>query len=184
MFSSKELESFAGAMEKAAFKKRWLHHREFFQDMPVSIEYEKGGKRVSSDGKWSTDMKAHYGYLRGTRGVDGDEVDVYVGDDAEAKNAYIVHQLRYDGERYDEDKVILGVSSKEKAEELYLEHMPKKYLGSISVLPIDQFKRAMMSSWRRPHRITEDSGRKRTPDIMPSKEWERVARKLEREEGR
>lgn len=68
-----------------------------FQGIPISIENDKGSVRkgVDKDGKpWKTEMKFPYGYIDGTKGADGEEVDVYVGPDKSADKAYVVQQRR------------------------------------------------------------------------------------------
>jgi len=86
-------------------------------------------------------MRAPYGFIKGTKGADGEEIDVFVGPDKEAPKAYVVHQHKPDGTGFDEDKVILGVRTKEEAKELFLQHYDDpKFLGPISILPVDDLK--------------------------------------------
>jgi hypothetical protein len=87
-----------------------------------------------------------YGYIVGTKGKDGEEVDAYVGPDKEAPNAYVVHQHKPDGTGYDEDKVMLAFASKLEAKKAFLRHYDsKKFLGPISVVPIDRLKELIAS---------------------------------------
>ena len=115
-----------------------------FQGIEIAIENRKGSVRkgVDADGKpWRTVMKAPYGYIVGSEGADGEGVDVYVGLVKDAPNAYVVHQHKDTGKGYDEDKVILGVTSKEEAQKLYLEHYDDpKFLGPIKEVPIERLK--------------------------------------------
>ena len=115
-----------------------------FQGLKISIENKKGSVRkgVDKDGnKWRTVMKAPYGYLTGTKGADGEGVDVYVGPNKEAPFAFVVHQHKDDGTGFDEDKAILGVDSEEEAKKLYLEHYDDpKFLGPISKVSIERLK--------------------------------------------
>src|ERR1700733_1570660 len=53
--------------------------------LPVTIETPRGRMRhgAGEDGKpWSVQMPCHYGYVKRTIASDGDQVDVYVGDEA------------------------------------------------------------------------------------------------------
>lgn len=124
-----------------------------FRKMIVDIENLDGSTREGTDanGKpWKTKFRgAHYGEIRGSKGADGDPLDVYIKNppDDGANMAYIVHQNypRTHPEKpgeYDEDKVVLGVSSAEEAKELYLRHYNRKdFLRSITEMPIEPFKR-------------------------------------------
>jgi hypothetical protein len=125
-------------------KEHKLHGHTTHQGLRIAIENRKGSVRsgVDRDGKpWRTVMKAPYGYIQGTRGADGEEVDAYVGPVKDAPHAFVVHQHKHTGKGYDEDKVILGVRSEEEAKKLYLAHYnDPKFLGPISQVPIDRLK--------------------------------------------
>jgi hypothetical protein len=119
------------------------------QGIPVAVENRKGSVRsgVDKDGKpWRTVMKAPYGYLKGTEGADGEEVDAYVGPKKDATHAFVVHQHKSTGKGYDEDKVILGVPDEQAAKKLYLRHYDDpKFLGPISRVPIERLKELIAS---------------------------------------
>ena len=91
----------------------------------VTIEQPKGSVRsgVDKDGKkWSTTMQNTYGYIRGTEGVDGDHIDVFLTDDMDGwdgKKVFVVDQYNPDG-TFDEHKVMLGFNSIDEAYDAYL----------------------------------------------------------------
>ena len=103
-----------------------------FQGIEIFIENKAGSTRsgVASDGtRWSTKMKYHYGELARTMGADGDPVDVYIGPNPIAPTAFVIHQRAgwgADGDAppgtYDEDKVMLGFSTREAAIVAYNAH--------------------------------------------------------------
>lgn len=130
---------------KLAFK---LQGHTTHQGLRIAIENQKGSVRsgVDKDGKpWRTEMKHPYGYIKGSKGADGEEVDCYVGPKADATHAHVVHQKKDDGS-YDEDKCILGVNSKAEAKKLYLAHYnTDKYLGPIKRVPMERFKELLSS---------------------------------------
>lgn len=116
-----------------------------FQGLEIDVEFKAGSTRkgVSPTGEaWEAPMFAHYGEIRNTRGVDGDNLDVYVGDNHDASLVVVIHQHK-PGEGYDEDKVILGCSSVEEAIGLYKRHYPKPgfYVGEHKAMPIGAFWR-------------------------------------------
>jgi inorganic pyrophosphatase len=116
------------------------------QGIPVDIENRKGSVREgkNEDGStWRTKFKIPYGYIRGTKGADGEEVDAYVGPDKDAPKAYVVKQKKDDGS-YDEDTVMLGFKSKAKARKGILQHYDDpKYIGATKTVPIDKLKREL-----------------------------------------
>lgn len=118
-----------------------------FQGLGIAIENRKGSVRsgVDRDGKpWRTEMKHPYGYIKGTKGADGEEIDVYVGPDKKAPEAHVVHQHKSNGKGYDEDKVMLGFPSLEAARKAYLAHYNSpKFLGPISSMPVEVLKKIM-----------------------------------------
>ncbi len=86
----------------------------------VSIENPAGSVRrgVDADGKaWATTMHNTYGYIRGTVGVDGDQIDVYLSDHIDGWNGarvFVIDVYNPDG-TFDEHKVMLGFNDKEDA---------------------------------------------------------------------
>jgi N12 class adenine-specific DNA methylase len=90
--------------------------------LPVTIETPKGAQRtgIGPDGKpWSTTMPAHYGYVKGTVGADGDHVDVYLGDKPSNGKAFVVDQVHPDTGKFDEHKIILHAETMQEAVDLY-----------------------------------------------------------------
>ena len=117
-----------------------------FQGIQIDVENVKGSTRrgTGPDGDWSTFMHAHYGEIRGTKGTDGDLLDVYVGDNHDSSIVVVVHQYNpWDG-KYDEDKVILGCESVEEAIGLYKKQYDRPGFyrdGEYTAMPIGAFWR-------------------------------------------
>jgi hypothetical protein len=128
------------------------------QGIPIAVENPKGSVRsgVDKSGKpWRTVMKHPYGYIQGTKGADGEEVDAYVGPKKDATHAYVVHQHKDNGTGYDEDKVMLGFKDEQAARRAYLQHYDDpKFLGPISAVPIERLK-ALISEKKRLVKISE-----------------------------
>lgn len=86
----------------------------------VTIENPAGSVRSGVDAKgnaWSTTMHNTYGYIRGTVGVDGDQIDVYLSDHIDGWNGrrvFVIDVYNPDG-TFDEHKVMLGFNDKEDA---------------------------------------------------------------------
>jgi hypothetical protein len=126
-----------------------LHGRTEHQGIPIAIENRVGSVRsgTDKDGKpWRTVMKNPYGYIKGTKGADGEEVDVYLGPHKSAPHAFVVHQHKVDGTGYDEDKAMLGFRNEEHARSAYLKHYnDPKFLGPMKKVPIDRLKELIAS---------------------------------------
>ena len=117
--------------------------------MPIVIENPRGSTRrgVSSSGEiWRQEMTAHYGYISGTEGSDGDQVDVFMGKYPDSELVFVVSQIDQSTGHFDELKVILGETNLKKAKALYLSNYSKGWkCGEIEPMTISQFK-AMLDS--------------------------------------
>jgi len=90
--------------------------------MDVSIETPKGAERRSkadAPEPWSVTMPAHYGYIRGTTGSDGDHADIFIGNRGDNGRFWVVNQNHADGSGHDEHKIVTGVNSADEAVKLY-----------------------------------------------------------------
>lgn len=115
----------------------------------VHIENPKGSVRRWYDPvkkqQGETVMVHPYGYIHGTKGADGEDVDVFVGPNPASKLVVIVNQRRTkDYRRFDEHKVLLGFNSAKEARDAYLKNYDTKgpkLMGSVRVWTIERFKR-------------------------------------------
>ncbi len=118
----------------------------------ITVENPAGTTRsgTDKDGKaWSIEMKADYGYVKGSVGYDKDHVDVVMapGYQGGSQDAYIVNQHNKDG-KFDEHKVVLGVTSEAEAMEVYNSNYESGWDGGKSVvkMPVDKFREWVKSS--------------------------------------
>lgn len=92
---------------------------------------------VSADGvQWERTYLTDYGYLVGTRGGDGDELDCYCGSDVNATTVYVIAQINDRGEP-DEYKLFVGFTSEADALATYYAHTPARYFGGIASVPTE-----------------------------------------------
>jgi hypothetical protein len=99
-------------------------------------------RRGKQDGKpWSITCMAHYGYVNGTKGADGDAIDVFVGPAPESLRVYVINQNGKGG-TFDEHKVMLGFTDQDQACAAYMNSYEKGWtgLGSVAACTIKQFK--------------------------------------------
>lgn len=117
--------------------------------IPILVENAKGSLRsgVDKDGTpWSVRMGAHYGEIEGTQSTDGDAVDVYVGDDLDARMVYIVHQKVPGTDAYDEPKCLIGFPSAGAAERFYRSQYDRPgFFGGMDAMPVPEFWAAVSS---------------------------------------
>lgn len=136
----------------------------------ITIENPKGSERsgVDANGQpWSVTMNNSYGYIRGTEGVDGDHIDVFLSDNPADGKVYVIDQMNEDGS-FDEHKVMYNFPSEEVAREAYLANYSPGWqgLGAISEVSKDEFKKWIDSSRRKTkpfvdYKSVEASKRKR-----------------------
>ncbi|MCK4858015.1 MAG: hypothetical protein KAT58_08610, partial [candidate division Zixibacteria bacterium] len=117
-----------------------------YQGLSIAVENRKGSTRKWKDADGNTGktkMQVAYGYLKRTRGADGDEIDCFVGPDPRAENVYVVEQLNPATDIYDESKAMIGFGSQDLAVACYREHYdkPDKFILTVSPMKMDQFKR-------------------------------------------
>ena len=92
-----------------------------FQGLPLVIEYKKGEIKKDKEKPFSYgwEMYADYGYIEGTiSNEEGEEMDVYVGDDKSSKLVFMAHLLKEDEVNCDEVKVLLGFADMKAAKDL------------------------------------------------------------------
>ncbi len=164
-----------GTLFKEAYE---LQGKTNFQGLKVDIENAKGSVRegTNADGsKWKTVFKVPYGYIRGTKGADGEEVDAYVGPEKAAPNAFVVHQKKDDGS-YDEDTVMLGFLRRADAKKAILQHYDDpKYVGGIHAVPMERLKK-ILSSNKQLTKISNFVVAMSDPGLRIQKEQSTVAR--------
>lgn len=77
--------------------------------------------------KWSCLMAAHYGYIEGTRGADGDAVDCFIGPDVLSERVFVVNQAF--GGKFDEHKVMLCFADPGTAKSAYMRSYMRDWTG-------------------------------------------------------
>ena len=114
--------------------------------LKITIENPKGSIRrgVDENGKeWEVKVPFTYGYFNSTIGKDGDQIDVFIGDDLDSEFlVYIVDQIHPEKGYFDEHKVMFGFKSEDDAKEAYLAAYEKGWtgFGGITTFSINGFK--------------------------------------------
>lgn len=130
----------------------------------ITIENPKGSVRSGIDtegNKWETIMQNTYGYIRGTEGVDGDHIDVFLSDDIDGWNGrrvFVVDQYNEDGS-FDEHKVMLGFNETDDAEAAYFANYDSDWANNhktvITAVNLEDFEKWIDSSHRKTKAFAE-----------------------------
>lgn len=106
-----------------------------YQNIPIHIETDVGEVRKHKHGE--TTMYYPYGCIKNTVGIDGEEIDCFIGNNPYAPNVYIIKLAKADRE----EKTFLGWNTKEEAIMVFLAHYnSQNFLGEVTELPIQIFK--------------------------------------------
>lgn len=147
-----------GQKEAGNYRKGHLQ----FGGYNFTVENPKGSVRsgVDADGNpWSVTMNNTYGYIRGTEGVDGDHIDVFINDDADLDlfgnngnngKIYIIDQVNADGS-FDEHKIMWGFANEVDAIRNYLLNYSRPWHGLGNITGVDKatFDKWVASSGRK-----------------------------------
>ena len=146
----------------------------------ITIEQPQGSVRKGTDAngkQWKSKMHNTYGYFRGTEGVDGDHIDVFLSNDIDGWNGrkvYVVDQYNPDG-MFDEHKVMLGFNDMDEAKSDYLANYEKGWEDGrrivVSTTNLEYFEKWIDSSHRKTKPFAEYAGvKKETVASSPAKE--------------
>ncbi len=145
----------------------------------ITIEQPQGSIRRGKDAngkKWESKMHNTYGYFRGTEGVDGDQIDVFLSNDIDGWNGrkvFVVDQYNPDG-TFDEHKVMLGFNDIDEAKSDYLANYEKGLENGrrIDVTPVslEDFEKWIGSSHRKTKAFAEYAGVKKETEEKPLSE--------------
>lgn len=124
----------------------------------ITIEQPQGSVRkgTDADGKqWENKMNNTYGYIRGTVGVDGDHIDVFLSNDIDGwdgRKVFVVDQYNPDGS-FDEHKVMLGFNDADEAKGDYLANYEQGWENGrridITGVNLEDFEKWIESSKRK-----------------------------------
>ena len=136
----------------------------------VTIENPKGSIRSGIDAngnRWETAMQNTYGYIRGTKGVDGDHIDVFLADDIDGwdgRRVFVIDQYNEDG-TFDEHKVMLGFNDEADAQRAYLSNYEAGWADSRKIVctsvNMEDFEKWIDSSHRKTKPFAEYKGVKK-----------------------
>jgi hypothetical protein len=111
----------------------------------ISIETPKGGLRtfkLPNGTTGSRRMRDHYGYVKRTKGADGDHVDVFLGDRPDSQKVFVIDQVKQEDGSFDEHKAMLGYADRESAVHAYTRNYQSGWkVGPVTEMTVEEFKR-------------------------------------------
>ena len=150
----------------------------------ITIENPKGSvrSRIDTEGnKWETIMQNTYGYIRGTEGVDGDHIDVFLSDDIDGWNGrrvFVVDQYNEDGS-FDEHKVMLGFNETDDAEAAYFANYDSDWANNhktvVTAVNLEDFEKWIDSSHRKTKAFAEYKSVKSVEEQSSSTQVDRLS---------
>lgn len=144
--------------QKEAGNYRMGHVR--IDGLDITIENPRGSIRKGTDAdghEWQTEMHNDYGYIRGTKAVDDDHIDVFLSDNPTRGKVYVIDQVDPKTGEFDESKVMYGFDSEQDAREAYLSNYEDGWqgLGKITEVSKEEFKKWIDSSTRKTKPFSE-----------------------------
>lgn len=130
----------AGNYKKGRIKMQGLP--EILVETPRNMTREgvSGGGNVV----WQSTMNQHYGYFKGSKGRDKDQIDAFVREGARPDQPiFVVNQINPSTGKFDEHKVMIGFDSEASAKKAYLSNYEPgwKGFGSIVKMTPEGFSR-------------------------------------------
>lgn len=145
--------------EHGVFEKIDLH------GLGIAIENPVGSIRSGVDENgvpWEIQMDHAYGFIMNTEGMDGEEIDVFVGPYQNSENVYVI-TIR-DPKEGVEDKVFLGYRSGKEAMDTFESHYsnPYDFVDKVSEYTLAQFLQAISSGKKSLAKAKAEVGETRT----------------------
>lgn len=109
------------------------------QGLKISIENPRGSVRSGTDkdgNTWESTLQSHYGYLKGIKGRDKDQLDVFIGSNPKSKEVFVINQVDPTTGKFDEHKVMIGFNSEAEARRGYLDNYQAGWQGLKSIVPV------------------------------------------------
>lgn len=179
--ASMQVSTQASDAQKAAGNYKKGHVK--LQGLDITIENPKGSERTgkAADGtEWSVTMPAAYGYVKRTKGADGDQVDVFLGPKADtADKVFVIDQVDPETGNFDEHKAVMGVDSADEAAQLYHQSFSDgrggDRIANMVEMSVEEFK-----TWARSGNTTKPLWGNR---MLPPAKFQNPARPAEAEAG-
>ena len=113
-----------------------------FQGLTIHVDRPKGFVMFGKDSKgneWKRTYKYDYGFIPKTLGGDDDGLDVFIGPNKKAPQAFWAVQRKEDGS-FDEYKIFVGFDNRDEAIAVYRAHIPKKFFGRMMTMTVEMMK--------------------------------------------
>lgn len=133
--------------------------------MAVTIENPRGSVRrgTGPDGQpWEAAMQGDYGYVRGTRGADGEQLDVFMGGSPGSEKVYVIDQQDPATGKFDEHKIVANAASPEEARAIYAGSFSDDS-GPARIRSVREMTLAEFNAWRRDGNMKRPAKHRKDP---------------------
>ena len=97
--------------------------------------------------RYDTKLEAKYGYIQGFLGLDGNDLDCYIGSDLTSQNIYQIEEVNREC-ILDEYKIMIGFASINEARRLFLDSTPAGLFNGIKKITINDLLQYKDHSYR------------------------------------
>jgi hypothetical protein len=133
-------------------KDEQLARRLTIKGLEIGIEHDQGQQREwydkENDKTRKTLMKHPYGYVFGTRGMDGEHIDCFIGPNKDAKEVYVIGTNKPpEFVQEDEQKCMIGFSSAAEAKAAFLDYYKKAgFFRNMRTFSYETFKKKVLAT--------------------------------------
>ena len=106
-----------------------------FHGVTLDIEFPIG----NAIGLSGEPIEAAYGFIRGTEGADGDEIDIYLGPNKDSDLVVKIENVGKNSHKYLEDKWMLGFNTKQEVVSAFIKHKGYESLGEVIITDASKF---------------------------------------------
>lgn len=130
----------------------------------ISIETGVGQERkgISPDGKeWSVTMPVAYGRIKGTKGGDGQPLDIFIGPDPKSSHVFVIDQHHDVGGGFDEHKILAGFPGPDAALRAFGDSYTDQggnRIGHVTAMTPDDFQSWLKGDTTKPLKAAGSTG--------------------------
>lgn len=116
-----------------------------FQGLDIHLDRPTGFRQTldTPEGKKVRKYLVDYGFFPGTKDHDGEELDVFLGEDPSSDRVWVIRQNKHDGS-FDEHKIMMGFEFEGDAMRAYTDHIPVNLMAGVEEMSVDSFTRKFL----------------------------------------
>jgi RimJ/RimL family protein N-acetyltransferase len=153
-------------------------------NLKIALETMAGMKRTGkrADGStWSTTMRGvDYGFVRGSKGADGDQVDVFINsaENADYERVFLIDQMDQNTGTFDEHKAMVGFPNQMAAVKAY----KTQYQKGWKVGPVTEMSQTEFEEWSKVAKQDEPVGS--VPEFTSEEDFDSIVERVAMKTGK